>query len=104
MNALCLVVGCVFLFVAHYFGFRQRKSEGHRRLNDFRVHWGIGGRYLEELRSGCATLMFKMLGFVCAFIGLGLTLKGCGVLDEYADSRSDVSVEENVSPGSDGGK
>lgn len=88
VNAVCILLGLGMLLLAHYFGFRQRKSEGRARLNNFFVRWGIGGSYLEELKTGCLSVVFKGMGGICALIGLMLILKGCGAFDEQ-----DVSSE-----------
>ena len=82
-NAICILLGLGMLLLAHYLGFRQRQSEGRGRLNNFLVRWGIGGSYLEELKAGCLSVVFKGIGGICALIGLMLILKGCGALEEH---------------------
>ena len=97
LNVVCVFLGLGMLFLAHYFGFRQRQTEGRGRLNNFFVRWGIGGSYLEELKTGCLSVIFKVIGGICALIGLVLILKGCGVVDEH-DVSSESGKEFRMEP------
>lgn len=83
VNGVCILLGLGMLLLAHYLGFRQRQSEGRGRLNDFFVRWGLGGSYMEKLKAGCLSVVFKGMGGICALIGLVLLLKGCGAFDEH---------------------
>lgn len=99
MNGISLLIGVVLIWMAHYLAFRARQSQGRGRLNEFLVRWGVGGSYLENLKSGCLTVVFKIVGGVCAIIGLGLILKGCGVLDEScanSGERHELSASDAV--------
>jgi len=80
-STMFIVLGVVLLFVAHYFGFRQRQSEGRARWNNVCARYG-GGSYFEGLKSGCLTIVFKCIGGILALVGLLCVLRGCGALDK----------------------
>ena len=78
------MIGIGLLFLSHYLAFRKRKVEGEGRLNEFFVHWGMGGSYGASLKSGCLVLVFRCLAGAAAVAGIFCILRGFQAFEGWA--------------------